>query len=513
MSWSNDVERSSAGATPARSPLRTIRLNARYRADEPAIVDDSESVTYGQLWDRVASHASTLRSTGIEQGTPVVTDFGGTVTAVALILAIMHAGAVAVPVNPGLKKEELRGFIEPLGLCTVVADPEQETLAGMIDLERSGTRIGMHLAEVGRIDGSVVGARLDSALVLGTGGTTGLPKGSIFSHRALDDWTLSAATINGVRADDVELFVAPFYHGTLVTGLITTLSAGGCVRLCRRFDAHSAVEEIERGSITRMLGASTVMERLLVAADGKDMSSTAVRFLQFGMSSSRPGFAGRLQEAFPRSSIITGYGATEFGPVTRTYSWEFGTDGEPIGVGRPVPRADIGIEIGGTLTTEPAAQGEIVVTCPWQMQGYCSRELDGDTTSRFGEGLRSGDVGCFDADGFLHLTGRLKETIRTGGENVYPGEVESALFRHPSVASCAAYGVPDADWGERVEVAVQLHSGDSASEAELYRHLRTQIAGFKVPKRIRIMAQLPYTAASKVDRRALRDAVLAEEAR
>jgi fatty-acyl-CoA synthase len=345
-----------------------------------------------------------------------------------------------------------------------------------------------------------------SALILGTGGTTGVPKGAVFTHECLWRWTAAAATNNRVSSSDVELFVAPFFHGTLITGVMTTLTQGGTVIVLDRFDPDVAAEEIAGGRITRMLGAATVIDRLVRSASHMEMSGANLRFLQFGMSASRSGFANEIRAVFSGTEVITGYGATEFGPVTRTYSSEFDEAGDPIGVGHPVSGADILIETDGELHVDPDVAGEVLVRSPWQMARYCVADPTLDVNSRRGAYIRSGDIGRFDRDGNLLITGRSKDTIRTGGETVYPVEVETALYRDPAVAECAVYGVPDVEWGERVEAAVVL--AREISEREIDAHLRRSLAGFKIPKRIRVMSTLPQTSASKVDRRALRQAAL-----
>jgi fatty-acyl-CoA synthase len=336
-----------------------------------------------------------------------------------------------------------------------------------------------------------------------------VPKGAVFTHECLARWTSSAAANNRVVSSDVELFVAPFFHGTLVTGVLTTLTQGGTVIVLDRFDPDIAAGQIAKGRVTRMLGAATVIDRLVRAAAPRDMSGASLRFLQFGMSASRSGFANDIRAVFPRTEVITGYGATEFGPVTRTYSSEFDDAGDPIGVGHPVPGADIVIETGGELHVDPDVAGEVLVRSSWQMTRYCAADPSLDTNSRRGAHLRSGDIGRFDKDGSLHITGRSKDTIRTGGETVYPVEVEAALYRNSAVAECAVYGVPDVEWGERVEAAVVL--AQEVPERDLYAHLRRSLAGFKIPKRIRVVSALPQTSASKIDRRALQQAAQRED--
>jgi fatty-acyl-CoA synthase len=495
-------------ALPALSPVRAIALQSRYRPGKVAI-DDGEPVTYAELWSRTRGAAEQLTAAGATPGSAVALALPPSADHMALILGAMLAGAVAVPVNTRLRPAEVERFLAPIAPSVTVASDEHRDLLEVV--EGSPTRRGgAGLDGFGglRARRTRHGPHPDLAaggLLVGTGGTTGIPKAAHFDHERLWLWTAASAANNRVRAADVELFVSPFFHGTLVTGVLTSLTQGAGVVVLDRFDAERAVEHVAAGRITRLLGAATVVDRLMRAARGRDLSGSRLRFVQFGMSSTRSGFARDIAEAFPGTQVITGYGATEYGPVTRAYGEDFDAQGDPVGVGRPVPGADIVIEAGGELHATGSPDGEILVTAPWQMLGYCSADEElRDAVARDGR-IRSGDVGRFDAAGNLHVTGRLKEAIRSGGENVYPAEVEQALHRHGSVAACAVYGVPDAEWGERVEAAVV--PGDGGLDlGGLEAHARTLIAGYKVPKRFVVLDALPLTSANKVDRRALRAA-------
>ena len=489
---------------PQLSLVRAIGLQARYRRSETALVHDDATVTFGSLWQSAGEAARGLVDAGVEPGTRVAVAMEPGPAYVATVLGVLLGGGTAVPVNTRLTPNEVADFLGPVQPALAVCSEEHLPRVGAL-----GGRARSRGAGAVVVDG--MGPCVPDgppptelpALVLGTGGTTGTPKGALFDHRALWVWAVSAAAHNDVRSADTELFVAPFYHGTLVTGLLTTLVMGGSVIIESRFDPERGADLIASGRVTRMLGAATVVERLLRAAQEVDTTAARLRYLQFGMSASRPGFAADIRAAFPTATVITGYGATEFGPVTRTYSWEFVRDGEPRGVGRPIAGVEITIEADGELRHDAGTEGEILVSSPWQMDRYLVASATVEEEARRGPYLRSGDIGSFDEDGYLRLTGRLKDSIRTGGENVYPNEVEAVLHGHPAVAECAVYGVPDPEWGERVE-AVVVPGRPALDLADLDAHLRAALAGYKVPKRIRVVEEIPQTSNFKTDRRELR---------
>ena len=504
-------------SVPDLSPARVIGLHSRWRSGAEAIVHPKETVTFRDLWQRATEVASDLAAAGSGPRDRVAIALEPGADYVATVLGTLLIGATAVPMNTRLTADEAAAFLHPVAPGLAVASEQHLPMLGRLGC--SGAR------SLQSVEGLAVAMRVEAdpsagesgelpALVLGTGGTTGTPKGALFSHQALWRWIMAAAAHNNVRSSDTELFVAPFYHGTLVTGLLTTLAMGGRVVIEDGFDEERVVRHIGSGTVTRLLGASTVVNRILEAAQDADMSRCRLRLLQFGMGASRPGFAGEIQAVFPSAAVVTGYGATEFGPVTRTYSWEFDDHGEPIGVGRPVAGVDMTIELDGELRDESGIQGEILVSSPWQMGRYVVADDSVEEQARRGHYIRSGDIGCFDKDGFLILTGRSKETIRTGGENVYPAEVEAVLHRCAGVAECAVYGVSDVEWGERVEAAAVLAPGAGPVDlAELDRHLRGHLAGYKIPKQIRVVDRLPLTSNFKVDRRLLRSLAEGEEAR
>jgi acyl-CoA synthetase (AMP-forming)/AMP-acid ligase II len=278
------------------------------------------------------------------------------------------------------------------------------------------------------------------------------------------------------------------------------------VRLLRRFDEDDVVRVLRTEPVTRFFGTPVVIERIL-AAGGSDLAGAgSLRTILFGASRSGPDFPARLHSAFPGVALMTGYGATEFGAVTRVYADEILDAG--AGVGRPVAGVELTVRDSDGALLPLGAVGEVTVRSPMAMLGYLGGEaprvIDGDR-------IGSGDLGALDAQGRLHLHGRSSELIKTGGENVFPTEVERVVVQHTAVLDAVVYGVEDATWGERVECAVIPANGAALDVTELRNFCAAHLARYKVPKRFRLVDEFPRTTTLKLDRQALRRAALRQE--
>src|SRR4051794_18464514 len=396
---------------------------------------------------------------------------------VATMLGVLLAGGVAAPLNTRLAPGELDEYLASVDprwhLIEAPADGDSGFCPEPID-ERS------------------------IAFAFPTGGTTGTPKAALWTHRSLFLAIVSSCIHLDVRPSDVELYVSPFFHVTLIPGLFATLTAGGTAIVPDDFDAAATADLVARGAVTRMFGTPTVIDRMVTQLPF-GAGATATPTIVFGASRSDDGFVDRLRAAFPRARLFSGYGATEFGAVVRLYPDDVAAGGR--GVGRPVAGVRVRIVDTDGNDVPTGRPGEIAVASPWQMERYAGR---GEPAATLCDGaIRSGDRGHIDADGYLHLDGRLKEIIKTGGETVFPAEVERTLLAHPSVVDAAVFGVADREWGERVEALVVVAAESPLDEADVMAFCRHRLAGYKVPKRIRAVPELPYTANMKLDRRRL----------
>jgi len=502
----------SAAAWERMAVPRVLDGHGRYLAARAALVEDSGVTTYAQLDADSRRVAAALRALGVAPGERVGIALGTSSAYVAAVLGSMRAGAIATPLNTRLAAPELADYLgrvepalvlddgtgppPPPGVHTVACDPHDplRSLCAAAGLDREATLQGVEPAGG------------DGAIAFPTGGTTGLPKAAVWSHAGLGNALVSACMHLGTGRTDVELFFSPMYHLTIVTALLAVLYAGGTVRLLPRFDEDSVVRVLRAEPVTRFFATPVVIERILAAGGAQVGAQTRLRSLVFGASRSAPDFPARLAAAFPGVALMTGYGATEFGAVTRV--WPDEVLDPDCGVGRPVAGVELTVRDPGGNLLDTGAVGEVAVRSPMAMSGYLGTEsprcLDGDA-------LLSGDLGSLDDRGRLHLAGRLSELVKTGGENVFPAEVERVVVQHPGVLDAVVYGVDDATWGERVECAL-ITAGDAHLDMEELRGFcSARLSRYKVPKRFRVVTEFPRTSTEKLDRAALRRAALREE--
>jgi acyl-CoA synthetase (AMP-forming)/AMP-acid ligase II len=490
--------------------VATFQRHARFLSKKRAIVED-RSCTYSELWDIAGEIAEELLRAGLRAGDRIAVACAPGVDYVLLIVGMLRAELVVCPINTRLTPSEIDAYFTSLNPRAVISDEESLDIA-----ERIGTPL-LVLSETGgrwqartsgpRVPLPSAAADLNGAFIVGTGGSTGIPKGAVISRNAAWMWATCAAFAQQLRQSDVEMFGSPFFHSTLLTGVLSPLVAGATVRVISGFNTDSVVTAVERDGGTRLAGAPTMLQRVLDHATANADLWRNVRVVQFGSTKAPPGFVDRVRQALPGADLITGYGTTEFGPVTRVYTADF-LSNRDVGVGRPVPAADVVIvdPVTMRILTAPEAEGEIAVACPWQMTGYAGAKSETKDALLASGHIRSGDIGQFDPEGFLHFRGRYKEIVITGGENVFPIEVERVIADHPSIVDVAVYGVDDDTWGERVEAAVVVRPQTSVTIDEVRDFCRSRLAGFKIPRSLVIYDDLPLTPNSKVDKRRLSEA-------
>jgi long-chain acyl-CoA synthetase len=513
-----------AASPGATRPMRTLRhhIDARAAAgpDRPYLIapETGRTLTYGELQSKSRSLARFLLGLGLAKGDKVSLMLHNGYQTARLFLGAMYGGFVVQPVNLLSQGRSLAHVLDHSDTRLVFVAPElrsrlDEALAG-IDRKVHVVEIDADLPQIAPDtaagDGPVtlpdVGED-DDALLMYTSGTTGLPKGCMLSQRnciAGGEFTSSAHQLGET---DRVLCALPLYHinGQIVTA-VAPLVHGGCVVMPHRFSASGYWELVSRYRCTWINVVPTIISYLLNGQDPRaaGLAIDQVRFCR-SASAPLPPEQHRAFEARFGIGIIETFGMTETAAPCFTNPYEparrkVGSPGTAYGNEAKVIDPATGQTLG------PGEPGELMLRGDNVMKGYYK---DPDNTAKTLEPdgwMHSGDLGYMDADGFVFVTGRIKELIIKGGENIAPREIDEALLRHPAVLEAAAVGIPDAAYGQEIMAAVVLKPGAVCTEDELAAFCRDELGRYKTPKVIRLLADLPKGPSGKVQRLKLLDA-------
>ncbi len=505
--------------------LLEVFLDHAHRAPgQPLLTFEQESFTYGQLATHVTAFARGLKQRGLQPGERVALFLENSARFAVAYLGVQYAGGVVVLVNTAYRQVELAHILSDAEVCACVTGAvgaaelaplraQLPSLQWLVLVEPPPPALPEALPAVpfdvvlaeGAAAAPLALPRPEDLAVLGyTSGTTGRSKGAMLLHRNLLANVRAVTEAWRWTAADRLLLTLPLFHTHgLMVGLHGTLFTGASVDLRRRFHAPEALAAL-RGdaSLTMFFGVPTMYSRLL---EESRASGARPRALRLWVSGSAP-LSARLFadiEAELGARILERYGMTEtLMNTTNPYEGER----RPGTVGVPYPGQEARVVDVRTRQPLPRGEtGEIEVRGPHVFAGYWRRQ-DATAESFDADGwFRTGDLGDFDADGYLRITGRARELIISGGFNVYPREVEEVLAMHPGVAEVAVLGLPDADLGEQVVAVVVPHTGASPPEARaLVDWCKDRLASFKKPRHVVFMDALPRNALGKVQKHLLR---------
>jgi long-chain acyl-CoA synthetase len=482
---------------------------ARYH-DHPAVVFESEVLTYGQLWLEARRYAAALTEHGISCGDTVALLLRNTPHFPMVYYGALALGATVVPVHAQLKTKEIEYVLGDSGAKLLVCD-ESLLGEGAAGAERAGVsavavqRLGARARQAVPIEHWLPREPGDIAVVLYTSGTTGRPKGAMLTHLGLTlNITITMISPFAFRPEDVLLGALPLSHTFgQICGMGVCFRAGATLVLMPSFEATRAVELLADHGCTVFMGVPTMYLALLEA--GGAARCTLERAYSGGSA-----LPVKVLEDFEREfgcPIYEGYGMTETSPVIAYNQPGLprrpGTVGFPVwGVEAEIARADLEERV----ELLPAGEiGEVVIRGHNVMAGYLNHP--DATTAALADGwFRSGDLGLKDADGYLTIVDRKKDMVLRGGYNVYPREVEDVLMRHPAVAQAAVIGVPDPRYGEEVYAVVRTVAGtvgEPALGAEISAWAKGRMAAYKYPRRVEFVDAFPVGASGKVLKREL----------
>ncbi|GAB2753675.1 long-chain fatty acid--CoA ligase [Salinifilum aidingensis] len=494
-------------------PYRRTRLTP----DKTAITFRGARWSYAQLDDRVTRLAHALRGLGVGRGDRVALLSRNHPSYLEALFASGLLGAIFVPLNARLTTPEIAFSLEDAGASVLIhsaelsdvgtaaaeraATPQRVVVDGAPDTGAVGYEDVIAGADAARLDEPVCHG--DPCCIMYTSGTTGRPKGVVLTHGNIVFSAMNAVVDLDLLSDEVSLICAPLFHTAALDFVaLPTLLKGGTACIEEGFDAERVLRAIERAGVTYMFGAPTMCDALSSHPDWEATDLSSIRRMIVAAAPVPP----RTLRTYADRGIklCQAYGLTETGPGALILTPEnvepkLGTAGVPHFF------TDVRLTDPSSEPVPSGWRGEIQVCGPNVTQRYWNRP--DATTEAFAEQgwFRSGDVGVADEDGFVTVVDRMKDMIISGGENIYPAEVEAVLLELPGVAECAVFGVPDETWGEVGRAALTLEEDCELSEQDLVGHLAERLAKYKVPKSFLFLDEIPRNASGKIRKHELRE--------
>jgi long-chain acyl-CoA synthetase len=469
---------------------------------------ERRTLTYEQLWRAVRGVGTALREHDLGAGVRVGLCVPNGVAAVVGYHATWYAGGEVVPANPAARAPELTEQLGDAEVTLIVglqgspAAAAAEAL-GVPFVDTEALRAMEATAPGGpgdyRSDGDV-------AVILYTGGTTGLPKGAMLTHRNLvTNTTQFADWYAFAGGDEVSLCAIPMSHSGGMSGVMNVpLASGATLLTVARFAAAAAARAVERHRVTRLFGVPTMFIALLDDEAGRAADYASLRACRTNAAPLPPSVKHAFDALVGREVLVEGYGLTETSPLTHANPIARPRAGS---IGIPLPDTDariVDLETGADV--RPGDPGELLIRGPQVMRGYWNRPDETARALRDGW-FATGDVATMDAEGYFAIVDRRKDMINTSGFKVWPREVEETLYAHEAVKLALVVGVPDDYRGEAVKACVVVKDDyrGRVTEAELAAFCKTRLTTYKVPRTIELRDALPQTTTGKMLRRALRD--------
>lgn len=490
---------------------------AEQTPDKPAVVTSNGTVGYAALDVRIGQIHNALLRTGVRPGDRVGVCAPNRVELVELLVACSRLGAMLFMINNRLTASEIASQLADCRPTLTLADaavagPIGEATDGRYeDLDRFAAEAYAASTGPSPLEVAVDAGPGDTGVLLVyTSGTTGSPKGAVLTNRSLRSTADNGIAHEGFGPNSVTICVLPMFHvGGLNVQLLPTLLAGGTVVLEERFDPVRLIELSLLHKPSHLLLVPAAMQALLQQIDNNGLDVGEVLGSLGALNCGSSIVPAELIERFADNGVpvVQVYGATETGPTAVVLDY---ADADRIGsCGKPAAHTELVVRTPSGVAAAPGEIGELLLRGPNLFVGYWENETA--TADAFDDGwYRTGDLGYVDRDGFTYVTGRTREMIISGGENIYPVEIEQCIERHPGVTAAAVVGRPDARWGETPVAVVCVAADGGATEAELRAWTEANLARFKQPTRWIFTDSMPVTSLGKVQKHLLRP--LLEEA-
>jgi long-chain acyl-CoA synthetase len=482
--------------------IHSMGRAARYYPERPALRVGEELLSFRELQERIKRLAAALSRRGFGVGDRLALLLPNGPEYIELVYACSWLGVIVVPINTRLSTVEIDH---------VLADALPRGLIRHSSLPAPKAHISWQLV----LDQEPLEGRNDSCpapcyepeaplALIYTSGTTGRPKGVVMTHSNILENVHHFNYWMPYREGGVYLHAAPIFHIADFPAMFAAPAFGASQVAVPRFAASSFCAAIQKERINYTVLVPTMINLLTQFADVKSYDLSSLEVLAYGGSPMAPELIRRTRELLPHVELVQVYGLSETGFLTGLQDHEH-TNGRVVSCGRPCPGIDVQVVDETGKQVETGQRGELVARGANVMLGYWNDLEDTESTFRNGF-VRTGDIGYQDADGYFFILDRLKDMIVTGGENVYCGEVEAVIFRHPAIREVAVFGIPDPQWGELVAASVVLKPGVSLTEEALVFHCRQSLANYKVPRHIEFSeTDLPKNGTGKILKRLLRE--------
>lgn len=486
--------------------------------DNIAVVFEGKHYTYKQFNERINKFANFLITSGCKKGDGLAVMADNCSKYLEVYFAAAKIGVRVTPVNVRLGDDEIAYIIQDSETaCFVVGDAYEEKIKRMKDnLKNIKTWVTLDNPVPGFLDyDNVLEMSLasepdldqfniqedDLAILMYTGGTTGLPKGVMLSHRSALLAGITAAIANGFTEDDSTCFVLPVFHVSWWP-ILAIFIVGGKVCINRKPSLDTIFKLIEDEKCTHMNLVPTIYGWMIDWPSIENYDLSSLRLLTYAGSPFPTEVLKKCIRKFG-NKFAQGYGATETAGagISGLAIKEHHLDGLKqkylVSAGKPMPNSRVKIVDENDRTLGPGEYGEICVKGKHIMMGYWKNPKLTDAVLK-GGWYHTGDMGYIDQDGYIFMTDRKADMIISGGENVYPKEVEDIIYRHPAVRECAVVSAPDAKWGEVVQAVVVLHPDKQATAEEIIEHCKKHLAGYKCPKAVAFWNDIPKSIVGKI---------------
>ncbi len=492
-----------------------LQTTARESPEAEAVSCGGVRLSYAELLARVRRLGNVLLAAGLERGDRVAILSPNCHAFLESYFAAAGADLVLVPVNIRLTARDLAFILDDSGARMLIAHPELGGLVAESGAENvlftgPDNEAALRCALDDSLPASAAGD--DIAQIYYTSGTTGTPKGVMLTHANVATHAHAAIGEFRLSSADVWAHVAPLFHLADAWATFAITAAGGRHVIVPRFDPSRVLAAFREEGVTLTNLIPTMLNSLVREKGAADAPYPSLRCVFSGGAPISPALVRRIMETFGTEYVQT-YGLTETSPYLTVSLLNERQRGLPeeerfrlaSRTGRPFEGVELKVvdENGREVEPDDLEVGEILARGPTVTPGYWNRPEE--TEAAFADGwLRTGDLAVIDAEGFLNIVDRKKDVIITGGENVYSTEVEHVLHEHPSVREVAVIGLPDEHWGETVKAVVALSQGAEPDEAALIAFCRERMAGFKIPRAVEFVDELPKTATGKIRKRSLR---------